>query len=280
MKRILTATVMVVLVAFFGGFATSKADAVSAQQSVKGIVDGVYWDLDTFWGSPQRKPGVGYYNHITNGSARPLPDDLRPHARLRRHAGVLLQRRGHPLRLDAAVRQPAERSVTAPSRSGSLTSTRIMPSGVKGINLPRPRTTSSWRTASPACTSGGASTRAASSPTTTTSRRARRSRASDRARHTARAHSGCEPSTSASRTSAGGVATTAGRTSARRHSSDRTSEARQAAGPRCVRRRGHAQRSLGSRRRSSGRLVARAATHRIVVASKTASGGLATKETR
>lgn len=67
MKRILTATVMVVLVAFFGGFATSKADAVSAQQSVKGIVDGVYWDLDTFWGSPQRKPGVGYYNHITNG---------------------------------------------------------------------------------------------------------------------------------------------------------------------------------------------------------------------
>ncbi len=51
------------------GIGTPEAEALNPNQNtVQGVVNTLYWDLDTFWGKPAQKPGVGYYNYWGNGS--------------------------------------------------------------------------------------------------------------------------------------------------------------------------------------------------------------------
>ena len=68
MKRILALTLMAASLALVSGTTAKQAEALNPNQTtVLGVVNALYWDLDAFWGQPQRKPGVGYYNFWSNG---------------------------------------------------------------------------------------------------------------------------------------------------------------------------------------------------------------------
>jgi predicted metalloprotease len=68
MKRILALGFLVVALAAVSGVSAGDAQALNPNQTTpSGVVNALYWDLDYFWGQPQREPGVGYYNYWANG---------------------------------------------------------------------------------------------------------------------------------------------------------------------------------------------------------------------